>query len=35
MFTKLFILTCIAVTNGFELPFVYNHMQSPIIMNEG
>ncbi len=35
MFTKLFILTCIAVTNGFVLPFVYNHMQSPIIMNEG
>jgi len=35
MFTKLFILTCIAATNGFVLPFVHNNMHFPIIMNEG
>lgn len=34
MFTKLFILSFIALTNGFVLPFVYNHKHSPI-MNEG
>lgn len=35
MFTKLFILSSIALTNGFVLPFVYNNMHSSIIMNEG